>query len=211
MFPQKAITFWFWKWSYLFFNFINWIILSSLINEFIFSFLLNLLEWHWLTKLYRFQVHHLQHVLCIVCSPPQIKSLSITIYSPIPFSEVNLKWLKFSMRKHKFHNKMKQTWKRKDSWLCGFYIQKIKTIHQNLMLYLPENLEKWNLILQENRKRGNCRRERMRWWNVWLIDRWLNPDIFRLKLESNQVQGSCCLSPLSQKAETGIGLKLYFY
>ena len=46
-------------------------------------FKLNLLGWHWLIKLHRFQVYNsITHHLCIVCSPPQIKSPSITIYLP---------------------------------------------------------------------------------------------------------------------------------
>ena len=46
-----------------------------------FFFLLNLLEWLWLTKLYRFQVHSstAHHLYTVVCSPvtTQVKSLSI--------------------------------------------------------------------------------------------------------------------------------------
>ena len=53
---------------------------------FVFSFLLDLLGWNCLIKLYRFQVHnstthHLYTILCL-----QIKSSSITIYPPIPSS-----------------------------------------------------------------------------------------------------------------------------
>ena len=65
--------------------------LQTLTNEsksifvFKFCFLLNLLEWHWLIKLYRFHVqfYNTSSVHCIVCSPHKIKSPSITIYLPI--------------------------------------------------------------------------------------------------------------------------------
>ena len=58
--------------------------LSGIWNFFnIFSFLFNLLEWHWVIKLYRFQAYN--SIICdlyIVCSPSQVKSPSITIYFP---------------------------------------------------------------------------------------------------------------------------------
>lgn len=49
---------------------------------FVSPFLLNLLWWHWLPKLHRFQVHNKTSLHCIVCSQPQVKSLPINIYVP---------------------------------------------------------------------------------------------------------------------------------
>ena len=48
-----------------------------------FSFLLNLLGWHWFRKLYRFQEHSFitHHLYTVLCSPPQVKSLPITAYA----------------------------------------------------------------------------------------------------------------------------------
>ena len=53
-----------------------------------FKFYLNLMGWHWLIKLYRFQVYSfiIHHVCFIVRSPPQIMSFSFTIYFPYTFS-----------------------------------------------------------------------------------------------------------------------------
>ena len=50
---------------------------------FIFLFMLfNLLGWHWLIRLYRFQVYisMVQGLYMAVCSPPKVKSCSVTIY-----------------------------------------------------------------------------------------------------------------------------------
>ena len=71
-------------------------------------FKLNLLGWHWLIKLYRFQVynsiiHHLYIVLCV--HPPQVKSPSIPISTPftllylppIPFPSGNHHTVSVSM------------------------------------------------------------------------------------------------------------------
>ena len=48
-----------------------------------FFFKLNLLWWHWLIKLYRFQITQFcdtVSVYCIVCLPPRVKSSLVTIY-----------------------------------------------------------------------------------------------------------------------------------
>ena len=50
-----------------------------------FKFLLNLLGWHGLIQLYRFQ-HSTSSVYCIVCSPPQVKSPSTALHPPLPSS-----------------------------------------------------------------------------------------------------------------------------
>ena len=52
------------------------------------KFLLNVLGWHWLIKLYvsGAQFYNTSSVYCIMCSPPQVKSLSITICSLLPSS-----------------------------------------------------------------------------------------------------------------------------
>ena len=55
----------------------------------IFKFLkLNLLERDWLIQLFRFQVYNstTRHLYSVLCSPPQVKSPSITIYPPLPSS-----------------------------------------------------------------------------------------------------------------------------
>ena len=54
-------------------------------------FLLNLLGWHWLIKLYSLQVYlfyntHTSSVHCIVWSPPQVRSPSVTSYPPFTLS-----------------------------------------------------------------------------------------------------------------------------
>ena len=43
--------------------------------------LMNLLGWHWLTKIYRFQVDSSTN--CTVCSPAQVKSPSTIIHPPL--------------------------------------------------------------------------------------------------------------------------------
>ena len=48
---------------------------------------LTLLGWHWLIKLYGFQVYNFitNHLYIVFCSSPQVKSLSIIFYSPLMF------------------------------------------------------------------------------------------------------------------------------
>lgn len=49
---------------------------------FVSPFLLNLLWWHWLPKLHRFQVHNKTSLHCIVCSQPKSSLCPSTFMSP---------------------------------------------------------------------------------------------------------------------------------
>ena len=56
--------------------------LLDALRWFTYLFKLNLLGWHWLIRLYSFQVHFYDtwSVHCIVCPPPKVKSSSVTLY-----------------------------------------------------------------------------------------------------------------------------------
>ena len=66
-------------------------------KDFFFYFLGNLLGWHWLITLHRFQLNNsIHHLYIVLCSPPQVRSPSITMcppttlsYLPLPFSADN--------------------------------------------------------------------------------------------------------------------------
>ena len=60
----------------------------GMLYTFFSPFLWNFGGWHWLTKLYGSQVHNstTHHLYTVLCSPPQVKAPSITIYtSSTPF------------------------------------------------------------------------------------------------------------------------------
>ena len=70
-------------------NNVVWFPISFLNEIFVIYYLLNLLGWHWLIKVCRFQVYNSKYispVYRIMRSPPQVKSPSITIYSPLTTS-----------------------------------------------------------------------------------------------------------------------------